>query len=87
MKLRAVWLRIEVRGLCHTHSSSFLSEGEVRRGVKYSSPSPLEGEGWGEGGDFLFNINSLSSPYVVGGPKSLISRRGIALLTQINPSS
>ena len=61
---------------------------EVRRGVKYSSPSPLEGEGWGEGGgDFLFNVNSLSSPYVVGGPKSLISRRGIALLTQINPSS
>ena len=76
MKLRAVWLRIEVRGLCHTHSSSFLSEGEVRRGVKYSSPSPLEGEGWGEGWDFLFNVNSLSSPYVVGGPKSLISRRG-----------
>ena len=28
------------------------------------------------GGDFLFNVNSLSSPYVAGGPKSLISRRG-----------
>ena len=28
------------------------------------------------GVDSLFNFNSLSSPYVVGGPKSLISRRG-----------
>ena len=27
----------------------FLSEGEARRGVDYSSPSPFEGEGWGEG--------------------------------------
>ena len=30
----------------------------------------------GEGLIFSFNVNSLSSPYVVGGPKSLISRRG-----------
>ena len=36
---------------------------------------------------FSFNVNSLSSPYIAGGPKSLISRRGIALLTQTNPSS
>ena len=49
---------MEISSLCviflplselENNRTSFLSEGEARRGVDYSSPSPFEGEGWGEG--------------------------------------